>query len=109
MEHIKAHIGKILHKKEKVTERGELLEYFCDRLNRTRLRDGYPPLTIARMAKVLQLIPTKDLYYLKSVCEQASDFSKRFWWEVNPKKHTDEVPKNQKPFRKKSYKKYGEQ
>lgn len=87
MEHIKSHIFKTLDKKERSTERGELMEYFRDKLNRTRVRDGYQPLTLARLGKVLQAIPTKDLYYLKSVCDQANDFSKKFWWEVNPKNH----------------------
>ena len=87
MEHIKAHIHKTLHRKEKATERGELMEYFRDKLNRARMRDGLGTLSMPRMGKVLQLIPTKDLYYLKSVCDQANDFSKKFWWEVNPKKH----------------------
>ncbi len=63
------------------------MQYFMEKLNRTRARDGLPPLTMPRMGRILQAIPTKDLYYLKSVCDQASDFSKKFWWEVNPKKH----------------------
>lgn len=105
MEHIKAHIHKSLDRKDKVTERGELMEYFRDKLNRARAQDGYSQLTLPRMAKVLQLIPTKDLYYLKSVCDQASDFSKKFWWEVNPKKHTEEAKKNQQLFKKHPYKK----
>ncbi|MDP4020933.1 MAG: hypothetical protein Q8P58_02760 [Candidatus Adlerbacteria bacterium] len=87
MKHIAAHISTRTQKKERATERGELMEYFRDKLNRTRVRDQLPPLTMPRMGRVLQLIPTKDLYYLKSVCDQASDFSKKFWWEVNPKKH----------------------
>jgi hypothetical protein len=40
VEHIKAHIHKTLNKKEKATERGELMEYFRDKLNRARVRDG---------------------------------------------------------------------
>ncbi|MBC7836617.1 hypothetical protein H7X87_02455 [Acetobacteraceae bacterium] len=87
MEHIKAHITATVSKKERATERGELMQYFLEKLNRSRVRDGYPALTLPRMGKTLQAIPTKDLYYLKSVCDQASDFSKKFWWEVNPKKH----------------------
>jgi len=87
MKHIGAHIQSSPRKKERATERGELMEYFRDTLNRARVRDGLPPLTMPRMGRVLQAIPTKDLYYLKSVCEQANDFSKKFWWEVNPKKH----------------------
>ena len=84
------HIGKHLNEKKsrgKETERGELMRYFLDRLNASRVRDGIPPLTMPRMGRILVAIPTKDLYYLKSVCEQAPDFSKKFWWEVDPKKH----------------------
>lgn len=69
------------------------MEYFRGKLNMTRVQDGLKPLTMARMGKVLEAIPTKDLYYLKSVCEESqrrgglSAFSKKFWWEINPKKH----------------------
>jgi hypothetical protein len=84
------HIGKHLEGKkarEKQTERGELMRFFLERLNAARVRDGLAPMSMPRMGRVLVAIPTKDLYYLKSICEQASDFSKKFWWEVNPKKH----------------------
>ena len=86
MEHIKDHITKN-HKKERATERGELMKYFIEKLNRTRGRDGLAPITMPRMGRMLQAIPTGDLYYLKSVCDNSSDFSKKFWWEINPKKH----------------------
>lgn len=87
MEHIGSHLQKQPEKKAKVTERGELMEYFLKKLNAARVRDGLAPMTMGRMGRVLVAIPTKDLYYLKSVCDQAKDFSKKFWWEVNPKKH----------------------
>jgi len=97
------HIGKLISrspaKKERATERGELMEYFRDRLNPDRIKDGIPPLSMPRMAKVLQLIPTKDLYYLKTVCEQSKHFSKKFWWEINPKKH-QEKQEEKKPIKK---------
>jgi len=89
MEHIGGHIDR-QKKKEKLTERGELMRYFADRLNVSRVRDGYPPLSLPRMGRILQAIPTKDLYYLKSVCDQSKDFSKKFWWEINPKKHSQD-------------------
>lgn len=89
MQHISLHIANQAKKKEKVTERGELMRYFLEKLNPSRTHDGLPPLTMARMGRVLQAIPTKDLYYLKRVCEDSKNFSKKFWWEVNPKKHTD--------------------
>lgn len=91
MRHIKLHMEEASprSKKDKATERGELMKYFADRLNTTRKRDGYPPLALARMGRILQTIPTKDLYYLKRVCDDAKDFSKKFWWEINPKKHAE--------------------
>lgn len=69
------------------------MRYFQKELNRARVRDGIPPLSMPRMGKILEMIPTKDLYYLKSVCDDVAarggEFSKKFWWEVNPKKHQD--------------------
>jgi hypothetical protein len=91
MDHISAHISKSLGRKEKVTERGELMRFFMDRLNSARVRDGIPKLTMPRMGKILEKIPTKDLYYLQSVCMQAKDFSKKFWWEIKPENHTPEA------------------
>jgi len=95
MEHIGAHMSRPERKRTRETERGELMRYFQTELNRARHRDGLPPLTMPRMGKLFELIPTKDLYYLKSVCDQAvergGDFSKRFWWEIDPKKHTKEA------------------
>lgn len=73
--------------KMRETERGELMKYFCERLNASRLRDGLPSITMARMGKTLEQIPTKDLYYLKRVCDDAGNFSKKFWWELDPEKH----------------------
>ena len=92
MEHIKKHIEELSarSKKEKITERGELMKYFMERLNISRARDKIPPLTMPRMGRMLQAIPTKDLYYLKRVCDESKNFSKKFWWEINPKKHADQ-------------------
>jgi len=84
------HIGENLKRSmetSKDTERGEMMQYFRQRLNVDRAKDGYPLLTMARMGKILEKIPTKDLYYLKRVCEDAKNFSKKFWWELDPKKH----------------------
>ncbi len=79
------------------------MRYFLEKLNRERVRDSITPLTMARMGKVLEAIPTNDLYYLKSVCDQATNFSKKFWWEVNPKKHAPQ-PSQPKPLEKTSEK-----
>lgn len=74
------------------TERGEMMRYFVAHINAARIRDNFPAISMARMGKILQGIPTKDLYYLKSVCDKAKNFSKKFWWEVDPKKHVKENP-----------------
>ena len=86
MRHISSDIKRVFSK-SKETERGELMQYFCTRVNAQRVRDGYPKVTMGRMGKLLEMIPTKDLYYLKSVCDQSKNFSKKFWWEIDPKKH----------------------
>ncbi|MCR4280760.1 MAG: hypothetical protein NUV88_00280, partial [Candidatus Kaiserbacteria bacterium] len=52
-----------------------------------RLRDGRSKITMGRMGKMLEKIPTKDLYYLKSVCDKADNFGKKFWYELNPDKY----------------------
>ncbi|HEY5383182.1 MAG TPA: hypothetical protein VIJ88_01365 [Candidatus Paceibacterota bacterium] len=91
MDHISSHIAKTARKKDKATERGELMQYFMDKLNAARVRDGLGKLTMSRMGRLLMAIPTKDLYYLRSVCDNAGDFSKKFWWEINPKNHTPEA------------------
>lgn len=99
MEHIGAHLAKprgpaqrvgpakAPAKNERITERGEMMEYFRAKLNASRVEDGLTPLSMPRMGKILEAIPTKDLYYLKSVCDQSKHFSKKFWWEINPKNH----------------------
>lgn len=90
MKHIGSQLTKAL-KKTNETERGELMRYFCQELNRARVPDGLPPLSMGRMGKLLEKIPTKDLYYLKSVCDRAPHFSKKFWWEIKPENHTPEA------------------
>jgi hypothetical protein len=77
--------------KARMTERGELMKYFLLHLNPGRVSDGLAPMTMGHLGKLLEKIPTKDLYYLKRVCNDASNFSKKFWWELNPDNHTEEA------------------
>lgn len=86
MKHLAAYLKRRQHVL-KQTERGELMRFFCGKLNVSRERDGLPALTMARMGKLLEGIPTKDLYYLKRVCAEAQNFSKKFWYELNPDKY----------------------
>jgi hypothetical protein len=97
MEHIGKHIisPSAKSKKDRATERGELMQYFMEKLNVARRRDGMPPLSMGRMGRMLVAIPTKDLYYLKSVCDDADKrngldaFCKKFWWEIKPRKEEE--------------------
>ena len=86
MEHIGKHMAGTTgrSKRDRATERGELMKYFMENLNVSRRRDGLPPLTMPRMGRLLVAIPTKDLYYLRSVCDQAKAFSKKFGGEIKP-------------------------
>ena len=86
MRHISTNLKRALDT-ARVTERGELMKYFCERINPDRRRDGLAPISMARMGKMLEKIPTKDLYYLKSVCDKALNFSKKFWYSLNPEKY----------------------
>ncbi len=99
------HIGLALRKsvaKTRETERGELMTYFCHQLNISRIRDNLPAVSMGRMGKLLQKIPTKDLYYLKRVCDDSTNFSKKFWWEIKPENHTKEaLAARQSTFKKK--------
>jgi hypothetical protein len=91
-----AEVGReIKREKTRKTERGELMRFFCRHLNHSRASDGHAPITMARMGAILEGIPTDDLYYLQSVCVKAKNFSKKFWWEVDPKKH---IIENNAPF-----------
>ena len=86
MRHIATHLKRSI-KDARITERGELMEYFCGTLNRERERDGLGSISMGRMGKMLEEIPTKDLYYIKKVCDDAQNFSKKFWYLLNPEKY----------------------
>ena len=91
MKHISTHIKRAMVTVRQ-TERGELMQYFCKELNRARERDGLAPISMGRMGKLLQQVPTKDLYYLKKVCDDAGNFSKKFWYLLNPEKYEKGQP-----------------
>jgi hypothetical protein len=100
MQHIGTHLHRTIQKARE-TERGELMRYFLSNLNPGRMGDGLPKMTMGHIGKLFEKIPTKDLYYLKRVCSDAPNFSKKFWWEISPKFHTEEaLAKSKKAFDK---------
>lgn len=92
MEQIKTLFGqrRAPEKKRHSTERGDLFDAILTRLNPARVREGYKPLTHARLGYLLTSIPTKDLYALISRCNDAEQrgypWSAIFWKEIRPNK-----------------------
>lgn len=84
---IKKKVAEAPKGRKRQTERGELMRFFQRHLNYSRKQDGLEPITMAHLGVELEGIPTQDLYYLKSVCSKAKNFSKKFWWELDPDKH----------------------
>lgn len=68
------------------SEYGDMLVYFRDQINRSRAGTKFKPLTTGYFARKLQGLNLADLYYLKSVCEEAHrsgfGFSKKFFYEL---------------------------
>ena len=93
MKHIAIDLKHVMSKSRQ-TERGELMRYFVSRINPNRASDGLPLITMGRMGKILEKIPTKDLYYLQSVCDKAPNFSKRFWYLLDPQKFEERKQKD---------------
>ena len=73
--------------KNRDTERGELLKSFLANIQTTCDSKKFGKLTIARLAVKITGIPTKDLYYLKRVCEDSKNYGKRFFYELSENKH----------------------
>jgi len=66
------------------SEREEQLDIFLARLNASRITDGYPKLTHARLAKMLERIPTGDLYAIYKKCETYRSFGAGLNFELKP-------------------------
>ena len=77
------------------TERGDLLQFFLDKLNAARKGTKYKPLTPAALAVKLSHLKLPDLYYLKSSCldaeREGKPFSAIFWWSIKSKASEDKV------------------
>ena len=82
------------NKKIKDTERGILLTEFLEVINMSRMGTNFKPVSIAKIGLDVAHIPTKDLYYLLSICRDAgrrakrydSGFAKMFYYSIKVKK-----------------------
>lgn len=66
-------------------ERNEQIDLFVARLNASRITDGYPKLTYARVAKMLERIPTSDLHAIYRKCETYRSFGAGLNYELKPR------------------------
>lgn len=73
-------------KKAHRSERHDLLNFFLEKVNPPRIRDGYKPFTSAALNYFLSHVRTPDLYLLRSKCadgERAGfPFDAIFWKEI---------------------------
>jgi len=61
------------------SEREELLTKFLTRLNESRPRAGFKPMTYGRLARMFHGVPDGDLYPFYKTCEEARSFGAMFW------------------------------
>jgi hypothetical protein len=65
--------------------RDEMLELFVDRINAGNIADGFPEASFGRVAKMLEGIPTGDLYALFQKCQTYRKFGAGLRHELKPK------------------------
>ena len=83
--------------KSKITnERQLVLKEFLDILNPPRIKDGFPLLKPMRLGIIFEGVSTSDVKVFLANCNDASNFSKYFWWRTNLKKQEENKLKNPK-------------
>lgn len=65
--------------------RDEMLELFVGRINVGNIADGFPEVGFGRAAKMLEGIPTGDLYALFQKCQTYRKFGAGLRHELKPK------------------------
>lgn len=69
------------------TERGDLIDGFLEKLNPSRIENGYKPLRFALLSKMFseRRMDKHQIYAFYKDCERAKNFSSYFWWALKPK------------------------
>lgn len=75
--------------KKRPSERGELLEYFTEKINAGRKGTKYKPLTLKYVAVRVAHISVPDLYHLKKICNSGKSFSQVFFGSIKLKYPND--------------------
>lgn len=77
----------IKKEKTKITnERQFIIKEFLERLNADR-KPPYKPLTAGFVASKMSMLSLSQLKMFLGDCKYAKNFSKYWWWSINPKKH----------------------
>lgn len=71
------------------SEREELLDRFLAKLNPDRAKKGMDPISVGRLVKMFELVPTHDLHAIYKNCERGRSFGGLFWHIMKPKAATD--------------------
>ena len=73
-------------KKSHRTERGDLISFFSEKINPDRVKAGYGEISMSRLAHLLSIYSTENLYQLRMKCERAKNFGACFNYYLFPKK-----------------------
>lgn len=73
-------------KKSRRTERGDLISYFSEKMNASRIKGGYKPLSLSGWSYKLSIFKTDQLYALRKKCDESVNFGRTFNYYVFPKK-----------------------
>ena len=65
------------------SERDEQLTLFYEKINADR--EGFKPVSYPRLAKLLEHLPTNEMYTFYRNCERANHFQKYFWYKLKNK------------------------
>ncbi len=68
------------------SERAELIGYFLQRLNQRQLSEQKRPYHVRQIAVKLAHLSVKDLYFLRSICEDSDNWYRTFWGSLKIKK-----------------------
>jgi len=74
-----------IEENKKGNYRSDMLKKFLTRLNYHRKEAGFKPLAPARLGMLMSYIKTSELEYFYKHCNEATHFSKRFWYYVKGK------------------------
>lgn len=65
--------------------RNDVIEMFRERINAGRINTKYKPISFMGMRAKLEHLNKQDLYYTYKLCDRASNFGSKFFYELKVK------------------------